>query len=438
MGVLVADINDTNNTLGKLANEWERLEAADIDDRDRRVIREFVEHRRDIEDCAANTLIGDLGNLRRASKRAPIPLVEMEMADARGFLTELITPKDEGGYGLAPDGGGIYGYKRAMRVLFKFLDEERDTSQYAFYERLELPSQSVSKVEKTDLLTEDELGMMKRAAQNPRDRALFDFLADVGARISLATSLRLGDINNIDTGEPSFVPNENAVGLKGVELKEYPILHSRAELRAWMNQNHPDPHPDAPLWPVRRGYSPSNREDGAVSTDAVRSRLSDCRRWAGIEKDTRPHNFRHIFMTRIANSDLSDRQIKHMSMLTDNQLRMIDVYDHTSDEERNRGIQSAFGYVEDTPIEEDEAAVELVSCPNCLEQARRADQFCPRCATPLDEETREAVRETQRATSDAMVSEDERSKRAAAREMADQAESDAELAELLIEELRSR
>lgn len=54
----MSDNNDTNNARGKLANEWNWLKNANIDERDREAIREFVEHRRDVEHRSANTLTG--------------------------------------------------------------------------------------------------------------------------------------------------------------------------------------------------------------------------------------------------------------------------------------------------------------------------------------------------------------------------------------------
>lgn len=226
----MVDITDTHNTRGRLGNEWAKLlgdtdqdtDPAPIDDRDRRAIETFVQHRRDIEDMSRNTLINDLGNLRRAAERADTPLVDMDIRDARGFISELVRPKEHGGYGLDPDGGGIYNYKRALRVFFTWLDNEPGYGDYPFGEGLELPSMNTETIDDEEVLTEHEIEDLKDAANSARDRALVDFLADVGARISLVTSLRVGDIKDIESDNPGFVPNDNAINLKGVEIRRYP------------------------------------------------------------------------------------------------------------------------------------------------------------------------------------------------------------------------
>ena len=415
----MVDITDTHNTRGRLDNEWAKLfgdteqdiDPAPIDDRDRRAIETFVQHRRDIEEMSRNTLINDLGNLRRAAERADTPLVDMDIRDARGFISELVRPKEQGGYGLDPDGGGIYNYKRALRVFFTWLDEEPGYGDYGFSENLELPSMSTETIDDDDVLTEHEIEDLKDAANSARDRALVDFLADVGARISLVTSLRVGDIKDIESDNPGFVPNDNAINLKGVEIRRYPILYSRGELRVWLNQFHPDPHPEAPLWP-KHGYDPENRKQGAVSNDAIRDRLNDMEQWSGVDKRVHPHNFRHVFMTRIASADLSDREIKHMSMLTDNQLRMLERYDHTSDQERTAGIQEKFGFL-DPDEHSDEAGqqVELVNCPNCLTETKSTAHFCPQCGWTISKSARDRYEEFADRADDSMIEADTREQR---------------------------
>ncbi|WP_435346065.1 tyrosine-type recombinase/integrase [Haloarchaeobius sp. HRN-SO-5] len=435
----MVDVTDTNNTRGKLANEWESLEEADIDDRDRAAITAFVEHRREFGDVAMNTQISDLGNLRRASLRAETPLVDMDIRDARWFISRLTDPKSEGGYGLTPEGGGVFGYKRALRVFFNWLDEEPGYGEYDFGERLELPSQNYEDetIAREDLLTEDEIEAMKAAAKNPRDPALIDFLADVGARISLALSLRVGDVSGIDTKTPTFRPNSEAVNLKGVESKDYPILFSRAELREWINRHHPDPHPDAPLWPVVNGYDPDEREQCAASGDTIRDSLRRHADRAGIDVDVHPHHFRHVFMTRVANSELTDRDIQHMSMLTDQQLRMLDVYDHSTADEHNESIMAAHGFIDPDAVGEDgEPEVTMAPCPNCREQVKSTAYFCPRCSVPLADQLREAVSEAEDRTLEYLVEADSQPKRQAASEIAQSANHNPEFAEALVDELQ--
>ncbi|WP_158056006.1 site-specific integrase [Halorussus halophilus] len=384
----MTNINDTNNVTGKLERQWELLEEAEIDERDREAIREFVElHRRSVENCAPNTLINDLTNLRMASKRAETPLREMDMKGVRKLLSALTTPKNRGGYGLDPDGGGIFGYKRALRVFFDWLDDDPDYGDYEFAERIELPSQQTDRVGEDQMLEPSEVEKLKEKARNPRDRALIQFLADTGARISLASQLRVGDIHDLDTNRPTFTPNPDGRGHKGAPDKNYPILYSRAELRAYINQHHVDTRPEAPLWHVLRGYDHENPQESAVAADRIRDMLRECRRRTDIDKRVTPHTFRHTALTRLSRAGHSPQEIMHIAGWADE--RMLERYDHTSDEERNERLRAEAGFIDEPEVGTNPPTPK--TCTNCREKVGPEARFCPTCGSPVTDDARNAV-----------------------------------------------
>lgn len=390
----MVDVTDTGRANRKLERQWALLDDANIDDRDREQISEFVTHRGEIEEKAAGTLINDLKALRLGSERARCPLVEMDMADVRALFDELTTPKEDGGYGLTPDAGGIYNYRRGLRVFFKFLDAERDDDRYDFWERIDVPQANLgTSYDREQLLSEEEVTALKNHTRNRRDRVLIDFLADVPARISLATSLRCGDIGDLESEDPTFTPNEEALNLKRVPIREYPIMYSVGELQTWLAIDHPeapDPHDEAPLFPVVQGYDPDDRATMAASNSTIRDRLKEAADRAGIDKPVRPHAFRHVTLTRIANSDLTDRQIEHLAMLAD--MDMIkEVYDHTSDTQRNRKILARLGLLDDPELE-DEESVTMVNCSHCRTPVKSKADECPRCGFDPHGQTVSAAR----------------------------------------------
>lgn len=179
----MANVNDTNNTARKLERQWELLANAEIDDRDRQAIKEFVRlHRQGVENCKPNTLYADLSTLRNASDRADTALVDMDMSGVRELFGTLTAPKSQGGYGLDPDGRGMFGYKRALINFFRWLDNQPDFESYPFYDNIDLPSRDVKRVDEDELLTEEEVQELKEAAKNERDKALIEFLGDSAAR----------------------------------------------------------------------------------------------------------------------------------------------------------------------------------------------------------------------------------------------------------------
>lgn len=385
----MANVNDTNNTLGKVENQWQLLYEADMDDRDREMIEEFVGSYRKIEDtCEPLTLYTDLSMLRNASLRAAIPLLDMaDMGDVRQLFGTLTAPESQGGYGLDPD--KLYGYRRALRVFFKWLNNETEYGEYPFWEEIETSSGTRGSVSEEQLLGEDDITKLKEAATNPRDRAFIEFLADTAARISLASQLRVGDIKGLESDRPEFVPNPKGINHKKAPDKRYPLLSSRADLRSYLSNHHIDRRPEAPLWHVLRGYDEEHPEEGAVSGSQLRKRLKKCKQRAGIDKPVNPHNFRHTAITRLKRSGTRDDLIQHIAGWKDP--RMLELYDHTTDREMNDQLRVQAGFLDET--ETDTAPPEPRPCGNCQELVSPTSRFCPRCGAAGSLEAREALQE---------------------------------------------
>lgn len=389
----MADVNDVSGMDRKLERQWRLLEDADISEVDRAAIADFVDHRREIEECARSTRRTDLSNLRCASERADLPLTEMNLADVRRLFDMLTTPRDDGGYGLDPSGSGMFDYKRALRVFFDWLDEDPEHGAFPFGDRIELPSRDVQgAASKDEMLTPDEVEAMKTTARYARDRALIDLVADVCPRVTLLLGLRVGDID-LEGAEPSFTPNDQVVdGHKGVDDEPIPILYSRAELRTWIRHNHPDPRDHVPLWPVLVGYDEDNPQQCALGDDQFRDMLEDCAERAGIDKPAKPHHFRRTALTRMSNSDrLTPQEIQHIAGWADQ--RMLEVYDYTTAEERNSGIHQSLGFSDGR--DDERPTVDVITCPNCRSQVSSATNYCPQCGDAVDDEVRAELEATQ-------------------------------------------
>lgn len=408
----MADVNDPSGIARKLQRQWELLDEASIDDRDRAAIESFVNHRREIEGVSRNTRTRDLSTLRCATERADVALVAMELADVRSLFRVLTSPD---GYDLDREGSAMFGYKRALRLFFRFLDDEPDYGSYPFHDRIELPTWDVKGATSEDeMLTADEVEALKRAAEFPRDRAIIAFLADMALRATALLSMRRGDIH-LDGPEPWFEPNDEMVdGLKGFD-SEPPILYSRAELRSFVHDHHPDDRPEAPLWPLLGGrYDYDDPQGSALGDDRLRDMLREVGERAGLEKPVEPHHFRRVALTRMSNSDrLTPQEITHIAGWADE--RMLEVYDYTTAAERNSNIHQATGFSDGG---EDVAAPSgPTPCLTCGEQLAPSTRFCPRCGHPA---TKEAVvsRDAARGElADEMASSDRARKRAALREL---------------------
>lgn len=385
----MANVNDTNNTLGKLENQWKMLREDDIDDRDRNAIEKFVRvHRKGLNDHPPSTLYADLSTLRNASDRADTPLIDMNLGDVRQLFEKLITPEDQGGYGVNPQ-SGIGGYSRALRVFFRWLDNHPNYDGYGFWDDIESPSKRVKRVSEDQILSEDDVRDLKEAALNSRDKALIEFLADTGARISMASQLRVGDIYDLDTDRPYYKPNPEAINHKGAPNKRYPVLYSQAELRTYLNQHHFDPQPEAPLWHVLRGYDRTNPEQGALSGARIRDLLRECKERAGIDKPVNPHNFRHTAITRLSKTGHTPKEIQHVAGWADD--RMLEAYDHTTDVERNEQLRARAGFIDEIDAGTTPPTPQM--CGNCREKLNPETRFCPNCGAATTEKARTALKD---------------------------------------------
>jgi len=420
----MADVNDTGDLTGKHARRLEQVEEADIDEDDRDAILAFHEYRKS-KGKATTTLTTDLSTLRNASERAEVPLTDMSKADVDDLLSVLVAPKEDGGYGLAPDGGGMYNYTRTLRVFFRWATDRDEYGDFPFWDDIETPDQTVERTPEDDRLTPSDVEDLKQAAgrgrNTQRDRALVAFLAD-GPRITLATQLRVGDVHPYGD-DPYWTPNEDAdSGHKGMDNRKRTFLWSTAEVRSWLSHGHPDPdNPDAPLWPIQQ-YDPTNPQECALSPDGVRAMLERAANRAGIDKPVNPHNFRHAAMTRLSNDEgLTPQQIQHLAGWADQ--RMLEVYDETTDEERNNTIRSAMGMP--TSEEDEDRTPDPTPCPNCR-TVTDAD-FCPSCGEPQDVSVRLARQNAQSDVQDGLSEDPEDPDRTKARAAVMQALEDPEV-----------
>lgn len=384
----MVDVNDPGRIQQKLDRRWQQLEEADIDDRDRDAITAFIQDRRDRQDMARNTLTNDLSGTRCAAERGDFALVDADRSDLRRLFRTLARPTDQGGYGLDPDGGGMFNYKRALTEFYRFLDAEPEYGDYSWHDDIELPTMEAQGSSERDLmLTAQEVEDLKDGTRNPRDRALIALLADIGGRITLLLSLRVQDVH-LESEQPYFVPNgELPDGLKHFSSRRVPILYSRAELRTYLHHDHPEPDvPSAPFWARRWKYDPETREECAVGGDRIRDMLKEAAERAGIDKPVEPRHFRRTAVTRMSNSDrLNPQEITQITGWTSNE--MLDTYDYTDEDERNSGIHANLGFSDGTTGDDGES-LQPVVCGNCREQISSSSHYCPNCGEPNTEDAR--------------------------------------------------
>ena len=412
------NVNDTSKIGERLARRREQVVEAHIPETDREAILKFFKHRR-ADGMSRNTLVTDLSTLRCASERAETPLTEMSKLDVDDFLVELVTPRSEGGYGLERDGGGIFNYKRTFRVFFRWLHSRGEYGEFDFWDSIDLPKQEPKSIPKENRLEPDDIAVLKKAAgqgRNPdRDRALIAFLAE-GHRITAAAQLRVKDVD-VYSDDPVFRLNDSSEdGYKSMEKVERPLLWCTAVLRVWLSEgHHPEPNnPEAPLWTVNQ-YDPENPQESALGNDGISSMLERVADRASVDKPVNPHNFRHAAHTRLRNEpEISERDQEHLGGWIDDRRRMLDRYDETTIEEKNRNLRTGLGLSIST--DDDEATTPRPHpCYYCNIELAGDETFCPSCGMPQNASTRLARRQAKQDVQDGIGDEADDARRTAAR-----------------------
>ena len=241
-------------------------------------------------------------------------------------------------------------------------------------------------VDPGEMLDSEDIADLVSAAGNQRDIALIEFLADTGARIGLAASLRRGDVD-LDGDKATYTPNPNAKSLKEAPVKPYPIIDAKAPLRAYVRSTHPRPdRDDVALFHKQQGHF-SEDDDGGLTPPHFHRRLSKIADKAGIDKPVNPHNFRHSAITRMWREGYEPQQIQHrVGWVLDTD--MWETYVHVRAEDMNDSIFADTGQV----APEERESVRRSNCGNCRETLANHHAYCPNCGEPATPEARDTLR----------------------------------------------
>ena len=222
-----------------------------------------------------------------------------------------------------------------------------------------------------ELLTEEEVFSIAKAADNPRDRALVLVLYETGCRIGEIMSLRLKNVQFDQYGAVLRVTGKT--GDRRVR-----IISSAPALSAWVQIHALADNPEAPLWPplsTNRKYHMNIME-----YQRVHKLLQVLGAKAGVRKRIYPHLFRHSRATALAGK-LTEAQMKEYFgwvQASD----MASVYVHLSGRDVDDALLALQGLKKpDTKTEE---LMKLRNCPRCQEKNSPIAKFCLRCGTPME------------------------------------------------------
>lgn len=270
--------------------------------------------------------------------------------------------------------GSARSYQAALRKFYDYHDFGIEPSEIPIFPR------SISSVDPNDMLTRDEIHEARSAADNPRDRAVFELLLYTGQRREAIRTLRIKDV---DIQEGIYRLNPDVDGLKGANDRngKRPLLGAKGALQNWL-EYHPAPNePDAYLITALPNYAPVDPFE-PVSGETIRRIMADIGEKTDIKKPMNPHAMRHNFVTIAKRDhDLGDDTIKYLIGHSPASDVMETTYSHLSGDDYIERAEQGWGLRD--PEEESSLTPEVCSvCGNPLSPNAKACERCGAIYTP--------------------------------------------------------
>jgi integrase len=364
----MASVRDIHNFGDQFQYQLRKLEEADIDDRDREAIKEFIRYQDTQRGLAASTNVNNCSDLRLSAERADTPLVDMDRSDVDALLFEYKHQRE-----MAK--GTLRNYRKALRKFFRYHDRD-------WAEDIEIGAIPDREVDTDKILTEQEIDALRESADHPRNKALLEMLLDTGLRISALGTLRVQDVRL--TGRAGTVTlNQEALGRKGASGKR-PLTWSKPYVANWLDTHPRSDDPDAPLF--HRLTTPNGGwdedDDGALGYYQLQKILKEIAEDAGVDRGkVNPHNFRKTAISSWIRQGFSEQEIKHRACWVKDS-GMFETYSQVTDEEMNQQILEQYGLAEE---ETERNRPKMEQCPQCQATLRGEPRFCPGCGLALSQ-----------------------------------------------------
>ncbi|MBS3074863.1 tyrosine-type recombinase/integrase [Candidatus Pacearchaeota archaeon] len=264
-------------------------------------------------------------------------------------------------------------FKVLLKKLYKYIRGIEGKGEYP--EEVKWMSTTISRNHQKlpdELINENEIESIIRAAQNTRDKALISILAESGCRVS---EIGLMKIKNV-----SFEEYGTRIAVSGkTGSRKILVINSTPYLQEWINQHPLNNNSDSFLW-----YNPLNSK--YLSYTRITSILKTAAKRAGIKKRIHPHLLRHSRATKMA-TVMSEASMKQYFGWTQGS-SMAGVYVHLSGKDTDDAILKANG-IEITKKEMIITKMKPIICNRCKTSNEATNRFCKICGLPLTKEIAE-------------------------------------------------
>lgn len=338
---------------GMLNQELSRIEASPIGSENKELIAGFREYNL-CNDISTPRILRQIGILRLVAERISKRFDELNVRDLEKYFAWM-KQND-----FATESINLY--KAVLKKFFKWQNKGTYPESVAWIrigktKSLKLPE---------DLLNQDEIKSLLKAATTPRDKALLSVLWESGARIGEIGSLQLKNVSFDEYGCQIMV--DGKTGMRRIRL-----VNSAPALLEWINQHPFNDNPNRWLW------INLHRDRGELmGYRHIAKILANIAEKAGVKKKVNPQNFRHSRATYLSQF-LTEAQMKEYFGWTQDS-SMAARYIHLSGKQVDDAILQLNGLKKS---EQKESILQREACPRCKTLNDINHQYCTQCWLPL-------------------------------------------------------
>lgn len=233
-------------------------------------------------------------------------------------------------------------------------------------------SKDKSKVQASDILTENEITKLIEAAEHPRDKAFISMLYELGSRVG-----EIGNLNIKDITQDKYGYIVDLTGKTGHRTPR--IVTSASYLTTWLNVHPRKDDPNAPLW-ILLGVRDNKTRMNYSSLRALILRLKEKSK---IKKRIHAHLFRHTRVTHLlTNKNINESQAKvYFGWVPSS--KMLSEYSHIVSQDVNDVILEIHGIKSN----KQQTEPKIKQCPRCKAVNPKEYLFCGKCSSVLDVQT---------------------------------------------------
>lgn len=346
---------------GALKRELWLLENSQISERNKRLIRRYMNHRL-ARGISVARIHREMKSLRLLCEKFDADLENLDEESVEEILASVEMTYDKL--------NTINEFKKALKYFLKFQGKEDLAS------RIKRREPKDNELTRDDLLNVDEVMKLVNAAMNDRDPALIMCHLDLACRPEEILTLTVGD----------FV--RDAWGIR-VEMRRSKTFRRSPHLSfslpyvaRWLNVHPLKDDPDAPMWidlnKFKKGVA------APIDNEAYRRLLARLFKRAGIKKrkNFTPYNFRHTGITLWAVL-LTEQQLSKRSGHIPGS-RHLRRYAKLVDADADKKILKELGLINGDEMEADVKKLQPIKCGICGEFNEPFRQRCWKCKASLD------------------------------------------------------